>query len=183
MRSQHYTSEQLLKTVFDRARKLRPVFLIFEDLDALVTEDNRSFFLNQLDGFDKNVGMVVLATSNHPERIDPALLDRPSRFDDKYHFVLPGADERRSFLALWQTRLEAETGWPSATLPGLVERTHGFSFAYLKELVVSGLLGWMSDHQGNFADRLAAQTEELRAQMETSIRAYVSPIATDVQSE
>jgi AAA+ superfamily predicted ATPase len=183
LRSQHYTSEQLLKTVFDRARKLRPVILIFEDLDALVTEENRSFFLNQLDGFEKNLGMVVLATSNHPERIDPALLDRPSRFDRKYHFGLPGADERRSFLALWQARLEAETGWSPGSLAGLVERTHGFSFAYLKELVVSGLLSWMTDQQGAFADRLGAQTEELRSQMETAVRSYVSPTATDVVAE
>jgi SpoVK/Ycf46/Vps4 family AAA+-type ATPase len=73
--SHHYfTAEQMWQQVFDRARGLRPCVLILEDLDSLVTEENRSFFLNQLDGFEQNHGLIVLATTNHPDRIDAAII-------------------------------------------------------------------------------------------------------------
>lgn len=182
----YYTSEQLLKEVFDRARQLRPCVLIFEDLDALVTQDNRSFFLNQLDGFEKNVGMLVIATTNHPERIDPAILDRPSRFDRKYHFGLPAAEEREAYFLLWQQRLWTETNWSVESVTSLVDQTGGFSFAYLKELVVSGLLRWMSHPHQEFAEILDSQCDELRAQMATAMNVGCMPVtamATDVVGE
>jgi len=137
----HYqTDEANLKKVFERARQLRPCALVLEDIDALITSENRSFFLNQLDGFEKNVGLIVLATTNHPERIDPAILDRPSRFDRKYHFDLPELPERTAYLAQWQRRLATKTGWSSDAVGPLAVKTAGFSFAYLKELVVAALM-------------------------------------------
>ncbi|MFO0819602.1 MAG: ATP-binding protein [Pirellulales bacterium] len=164
----HYTSEQLLRDVFDRARKLRPCMLIFEDLDALVNNENRSVFLNQLDGFEKNVGMLVVATTNHPERIDPAILDRPSRFDRKYHFGLPELSERISYLAHWHSRLVVETGWTRESVEHLAAQSAGFSFAYLKELIVSGLLRWMAEPGQEFGQVLNQQCGELRTQMGTT---------------
>ena len=70
---QYYTPEQMWQQVFERARGLRPCVLVLEDLDSLVDESNRSFFLNQLDGFEQNHGMIILATTNHPD---------PNRFRD-----------------------------------------------------------------------------------------------------
>lgn len=52
--------------------------LILEDLDSLLTDQNRSFFLNELDGFAANEGIVTIASTNHPERLDPAISNRPS---------------------------------------------------------------------------------------------------------
>ena len=164
----HSTSEQLLLSVFDRARKLRPCILILEDLDALVNDENRSVFLNQLDGFEKNEGMLVVATTNHPERIDPAILNRPSRFDRKYHFGLPETTERIGYLTHWHTRLVGETGWSRESLEDLAIKSAGFSFAYLKELVVSALLRWMAEPGREFGDVLNEQCAELRTQMETA---------------
>ncbi|MEO7111997.1 MAG: AAA family ATPase [Polyangiaceae bacterium] len=69
VKARYETEEANLKRVFERARQLRPCVLVLEDLDALINPENRSFFLNQLDGFEKNVGMIVLATTNHPEKI------------------------------------------------------------------------------------------------------------------
>lgn len=131
---------QNLKRVFERARQLRPCVLVLEDLDALINSENRSFFLNQLDGFEKNVGLIVLATTNHPERIDPAIMDRPSRFDRKYHFALPELAERSAYLALWQRKLDTKLGWTDETTASLASATQGFSFAYMKELVVTALM-------------------------------------------
>lgn len=163
----YFTPEQLWQTVFDRARGLRPCVLVLEDLDSLVTEENRSFFLNQLDGFERNHGLIVLATTNYPNRIDPAIIDRPSRFDRKYHFPLPSGDLRSGYLQMWQQQLSEETGWQAEEVDGITLETEGFSFAYLKELVISSVMKWMQESDDSFAMVMAQQAVILRGQMKT----------------
>jgi len=51
--------------------------------------DDRSLFLNELDGFAQNAVLLTIATTNHPHKLDRSILDRPSRFDRKFHFPLP----------------------------------------------------------------------------------------------
>jgi ATP-dependent 26S proteasome regulatory subunit len=169
-----YTGEQLWQMVFDRARGLRPCVLVLEDLDSLVNDENRSFFLNQLDGFEKNHGMIILATTNQPDRIDAAIIDRPSRFDRKYHFPLPTFDERTEYLALWQKQLGPETQWKSDEVGESAALTEGYSFAYLKELVISCVMAWMNDTSASFAKVMAAQAEILRRQLKTETEAEKS---------
>ena len=165
----HYTMEQLWKTVFDRARGLTPCVLVLEDLDSLVNDQNRSFFLNQLDGFEQNHGLIVLATTNHPDRIDNAIIDRPSRFDRKYHFDLPTSEERQRYLVAWQEKLAAETGWKPEEVPSIATVTEGFSFAYLKELIISTLMEWMHEPQDGLASVMKAQADLLNGQMRTEV--------------
>lgn len=160
-----YTSEQLWQMVFDRARKLRPCVLVLEDLDSMVNDDNRSFFLNQLDGFEENHGLIVLATTNHPERVDVAIVDRPSRFDRKYSFGLPSENERQTFLQRWQQKLGEETGWQTNEVSDAVSATKGFSFAYLKELVVSATMQWLQADENSFAKTLRGQAKLLGKQV------------------
>ena len=69
--------------VFDKARQLAPCVLVLEDLDSLINDKNRSFFLNQLDGLQSNDGLFIIGTTNHFDRLDPGLNSRPSRFDRK----------------------------------------------------------------------------------------------------
>lgn len=69
--------------VFDKARQLSPALIILEDLDSLINDKNRSFFLNQLDGLQSNDGLLIIVTTNHFDRLDPGLSTRPSRFDRK----------------------------------------------------------------------------------------------------
>src|SRR5690348_14791826 len=66
--------EYAVSNVFRRARD-RQSILIFEDLDTLITNKNRAFFLNEIDGFGSNAGVVVLATTNHPETLDESIRD------------------------------------------------------------------------------------------------------------
>lgn len=164
VKSQYSTEEANLKRVFERARQLRPCALVLEDVDALVNDSNRSFFLNQLDGFEKNVGLIVLATTNHPERLDPAILDRPSRFDRKYTFALPELEERTAYLELWKRKLGARAAWTGSTLQRVAERTQGFSFAYLQELVISTLTTTVSAG-GSFEDVLELECGALAEQI------------------
>lgn len=69
--------------VFGKARAEAPCVLILEDLDSLINDGNRSFFLNQLDGLEDNDGILVIGSTNHYDRLDPAITKRPSRFDRK----------------------------------------------------------------------------------------------------
>lgn len=89
-----------IQQIFNRARLEAPCVLILEDLDSLVQDGNRSFFLNEVDGLEDNDGILLvrythpfekdclnnvsqIGTTNHFERLDPALSSRPSRFDRK----------------------------------------------------------------------------------------------------
>lgn len=154
--------------VFARAR-LAPSLVVLEDLDSMLHNQNRSFFLNELDGFKVNTGVVVLATTNHPEKLDPAILDRPSRFDRKYHFALPGATERLAYIQKWNGELQPELRVEPHDARLIVRETKGFSFAYLKELFVASMAQWMSTSgSGPMAEILSTQCRLLRKQMSTS---------------
>lgn len=149
--------------VFERARRSAPCLLVLEDLDSLVGDSIRSTFLNEMDGFAENRGVVVLATTNHPEKLDPALRDRPSRFDRKYALALPGSAERAEFLRRWVDRWEPAMRPSLAGLDEVVRRTEGLSFATLKELAVASMLIWIEDRQPNGMDAtMIDQADELR---------------------
>lgn len=157
-----------IRAVFERAREAAPCLLVMEDLDSLITEHNRSFFLNELDGFAANEGVVTIASTNHPEKLDPAIMARPSRFDRKYHFGLPSATERQTYLELWSSALDPAMQPASATIAELTEGTEGFSFAYLKELLVSSTIRWVERQEaGSMNQIMPAQLAELRMQMQS----------------
>lgn len=177
-RSRYDTDERNIEEIFDRARRIAPCALVFEDLDAQITPGNRSFFLNQLDGFSPNAGLLVLATTNHPERLDPAIVERPSRFDRKYHFPLPGPEGRTVFLQRWTERLDRSLKLTAEQHAELVAETDGFSFAYLKELCLASVLRWMKLKPADgLHPLLRAQLEVLRAQMRSEQDGTVEPKA------
>lgn len=160
------TDEDCIREVFARARKTTPSVVVLEDLDSLIDKDNRAFFLNELDGFAANIGVVVLATTNHPEKLDPAILDRPSRFDRKYYFNLPAAPERMAYFSHWNKSLEPELRLSANALPKLVDATEDFSFAYMKELVLSSMMQWAAERHGGAMDAIMLnRAAALREQM------------------
>jgi hypothetical protein len=177
--SRYETEDSNIRKVFDHARELTPCCLVLEDLDAMIHDKNRSFFLNQLDGFEQNDGILTIATTNHADRLDPAIVDRPSRFDRKYHFGLPAAAERSSYIAWWNGRLDATMRVNRAdVVERLVRETEGFSFAYVKELFVSSMVRWMADARADdLAPMLVEQLSVLREQMRTEA-AQPGPQAT-----
>ena len=159
------TEQENMAEVFSRAR-MSPCVVVLEDLDSMIDDENRSFFLNELDGFQLNTGVLVLATTNHPETLDASILDRPSRFDRKYYFQLPEAAERLAYVDKWNNELQAELRISTTVATWIVDETGGFSFAYLKELFVASTVQWMSEGRGRSMDEIVlAQTAILREQM------------------
>ncbi len=168
-----------IENVFARAKEVSPCCLVFEDLDAMIHDKNRSVFLNQLDGLESAPGLVTIATTNHAERLDPAIVERPSRFDRKYHFGLPGAEERRAYLALWNAKMSDAMRVDDAGRAALVAATDEFSFAYLKELYLSSMMRWMSERGSGSSPRgmravLDSQVSALREQMRAGASAQAS---------
>ena len=164
------TEQGNMAEVFGRAR-MAPCIVVLEDLDSMIHNENRAFFLNELDGFQSNIGVVVLATTNHPEKLDTAILDRPSRFDRKYYFHLPAEAERLVYVEKWNRELQLELRLSDNAVPVVVNQTEGFSFAYLKELFVSSMVQWMAQSGTTSMDQvMLAQTKSLREQMNSRPR-------------
>src|SRR5215475_12170057 len=102
-----------VRDLFEQARKRAPAIIFIDEIDAIgqrragsgavVSNDEREQTLNQLlsemDGFDPTMGIVVLAATNRPEILDPALL-RPGRFDRQVTIPLPNVFERAAILAV-----------------------------------------------------------------------------------
>jgi ATPase family associated with various cellular activities (AAA) len=171
-----------IRQVFDRARRTAPCVLVLEDLDSLLTPQNRSFFLNELDGFASNIGIVTLATTNHPERLDPSILDRPSRFDRKYPFELPELPERSAYIMMWNESLKSSLRLTEEGAVKISELTDGFSFAYLKELFLSSKMRWIAHpQQGTMEQVMSEQVGKLREQMLSMNMLPASEIPEELQ--
>jgi cell division protease FtsH len=133
-----------VRDLFEQARNQAPAIIFVDEIDAIgqrrggsavVSNDEREQTLNQLlaemDGFDPATGIVVLAATNRPEILDPALL-RPGRFDRQVTIPLPTMPERFAILKVHcrDKRLDA-----SADLEVVARGTPGFSGAELANLV------------------------------------------------
>lgn len=113
------------------AHPTMPLVVLMEDLDAILENVNTSMLLNTLDGINDMTGVVFVATTNYPEKLEDRIQNRPSRFDRKVLIPLPSAANRRAYLE----SLLAEGD--SIDIDAWVRKTDGFSFAHLKELFIS----------------------------------------------
>ncbi|KAH7132045.1 P-loop containing nucleoside triphosphate hydrolase protein [Dendryphion nanum] len=131
-----------IRAVFQMARAMSPCMLVLEDIDTIVTNSTRSYFFNEVDGLENNDGILMIATTNHLDKLDPGLSKRPSRFDRKYLFPLPDKGERSLYAQYWRKKLQnkKEIDFPSKLCDAIADITEDFSFAYLKEAFVATLL-------------------------------------------
>jgi transitional endoplasmic reticulum ATPase len=95
-----------------------------------------------VDGLESNDGILMIGSTNHLSQLDPAISKRPSRFDRKYLFNIPGEAERVLYCDFWRKKLENSNlvDFPQEVCQIIAKITEGFSFAYLKELFVVVLL-------------------------------------------
>ena len=134
-----------VRDLFSEARKRAPCIIFVDEIDAIgqrrsggqvyASNDEREQTLNQLlsemDGFDPATGIVVLAATNRPEVLDPALL-RPGRFDRQVTIPLPNVSERAAILAV---HCRGKQVAPDVDLNTVARGTPGFSGADLANLV------------------------------------------------
>jgi transitional endoplasmic reticulum ATPase len=143
------TDQASIRQIFIKARAVAPALLIFEDLDSLVTDELRSFFLNEVDGVEDNSGILIIGSTNHLDRLDTSITRRPSRFDRKFHFKAPSEAERKLYCEYWQQKLQSneDVDFTDEICQVVAEATKGFTFAYLKELFVQTLLMHITGHE------------------------------------
>ena len=142
-----------VRDLFGEARKRAPAIIFIDEIDAIgqrrgggmVSNDEREQTLNQMlaemDGFDPSVGIVVLAATNRPEVLDPALL-RPGRFDRQVVIPLPNAAERKAILLVHckDKRLGGDVD-----LDAVARGTPGFSGADLANLANEAAIAAVRD--------------------------------------
>lgn len=141
--------EYSLKQIFNKARTTAPCFLVFEDLDSIITDSVRSYFLNEVDGLKSNDGILMLGSTNHLDRLDPGVAKRPSRFDRKYYFPNPDMYERELYCEYWRTKLgeNEDIEFPARLNQAIASITKGFSFAYMQEAFVASLLAIAGENE------------------------------------
>ncbi|MBU6394238.1 MAG: ATP-dependent zinc metalloprotease FtsH [Sphingomonadales bacterium] len=133
-----------VRDMFDQAKKNAPCIVFIDEIDAVGrhrghglgnSNDEREQTLNQLlvemDGFEANEGIIIIAATNRPDVLDPALL-RPGRFDRQVVVPIPDIDGREKILSVHMKKVPLAPD----VLPRVIARgTPGFSGADLANLV------------------------------------------------
>jgi len=133
-----------VRDLFAKAKKAAPAIVFIDEIDAVGRRrgtglggghDEREQTLNQIlvemDGFEPNLGVIVMAATNRPDVLDPALL-RPGRFDRRVTIDMPDIKDREEILAIHAKNKPLA---PEVSLRKLAERTPGFSGADLANLL------------------------------------------------
>ena len=133
-----------VRDLFNKAKKAAPAIVFIDEIDAVGrkrgsglggSHDEREQTLNQIlvemDGFDPNIGVIVVAATNRPDVLDPALL-RPGRFDRRVVIDKPDINDR---LEILQVHAKDKPIAKDVTLQQLAERTPGFTGADLANLL------------------------------------------------
>ena len=147
------------------ANKHAPAVVLLEDLDKLIASEKISLahLLNMLDGLKDTNGVLVIATSNEPQKLDPALLHRPSRFDRVWKFLLPRYEQRLALLA----KLAGDR-FSDQALREAARKSEGFSMAYVQEIVVNAVLRCVDDGAIPDDSTLLSSLETLRSQRKSA---------------
>jgi len=138
-----------VRELFTQAREKAPCIIFIDELDAIGKargmsvmggHDEREQTLNQLlvemDGFDPRVGVVIMAATNRPETLDPALL-RAGRFDRQVLVDKPDVKGREEILQVHAKNVKLS---PDVNLHELAQKTPGFSGADLANIINEGAL-------------------------------------------
>lgn len=133
-----------VRDLFRKAKKSAPCIVFMDEIDAVGRQrgtglggshDEREQTLNQIlvemDGFDTETNVIVIAATNRPDVLDPALL-RPGRFDRRVTLDLPDISEREQILGIHAKNKPLEE---NVDIRKIAERTPGFSGADLENLL------------------------------------------------
>lgn len=144
-----------VRDLFKQAQEKAPCLIFIDEIDAIGqsrnirvgTHSEQENTLNQLlaemDGFADNAGVVIMAATNRPEILDPALV-RPGRFDRQIQVLLPSEEGRREILAIHAKQMHLAD---DVDLGRIAKVTAGFSGAEIANIVnEASLLAVRQDH-------------------------------------
>jgi transitional endoplasmic reticulum ATPase len=169
-------SEKGVREVFRKARQAAPSIIFFDEVDALVprrgmymgsshvTESVVSQVLTELDGLEELKNVVVLAATNRPDMIDPALM-RPGRLDRVIYVPPPDAGSRRKIFDVYLKNADAILAG-DLKIDDLVAQTDGYVGADIEALVREAKLGAMRE----FIAAMAGKSEQERKDAAVNIR-------------
>jgi len=134
-------SENLINDLFKIAREKQPCLLFLDEIDAIakrrdfysaddVTPRLLSIMLSEMDGMDEFSGIIIIAATNKPELVDPAIL-RPGRFDKVMYVPPPGYRDRMEILKI---HLKGKPTGGKINLKEIAENTDGYSGADIANL-------------------------------------------------
>jgi len=135
-------SEKGIRKIFEKARQVAPCIIFFDEIDSIasrrgrgandagVTERVVNTLLNEMDGLDELNDVVILASTNRPDLIDPALL-RPGRFDRIIGTNIPTKEDRLNILTIHTKKMPLEK---DVNLNKIADATDGFVGADLEAL-------------------------------------------------
>ncbi|NJE41679.1 CDC48 family AAA ATPase [Thermococcus sp. GR6] len=134
-------SEKRIREIFRKARQAAPTVIFIDEIDAIapargsdmnrVTDRLINQLLTEMDGIEKNSGVVVIAATNRPDILDPALL-RPGRFD---RLILVPAPDEKARLEILKVHTRRVPLAKDVNLRELAKKTEGYSGADLEALV------------------------------------------------
>lgn len=140
-----------VRELFAKAKQSAPAIIFIDEIDAVgkmrsgKSNDERESTLNelltQMDGFDGDSGVIVIAATNKIEVLDDALL-RAGRFDRRVHVGLPNIEDRKRILELYLSGKNHEIN-----IEKLVNETAGFSSAALATLINEALLNMIKSNR------------------------------------
>ena len=162
-----------VRDLFKQAKEKAPCIVFIDEIDAIGQKrdstgrnDEREQTLNQLltemDGFEGNTGVVILAATNRPESLDPALT-RPGRFDRRVPVELPDLKGREEILRVHAKKIKTE---PGVDFTHIARMASGASGAELANIVNEAALRAVRD------GRRAASQADLEESIEVVIAGY-----------
>nr|XP_026494032.1 nuclear valosin-containing protein-like [Vanessa tameamea] len=167
-------SERAVRTCFRRARNSAPCVIFFDEFDALCprrsSHDNNGAarvvnqLLTEMDGIESREGVFVLAASNRPDIIDPAVL-RPGRLDRIMYVGMPATEDRFDILKkLTKSETKPQLG-PDVDLQVIADLTEGYTGADLSGLVRAAATNSLTNHiaNGTLEGEIFVSFEDFRA--------------------
>ena len=140
-------SEKAVRETFRKAKLASPCIIFFDEIESIVpirgigsstavTEGIVSQLLTEMDGLEELKGIVVIAATNRPDIIDPALL-RPGRFDKKIEIPLPDRDTR---VAILKVHLKGKLLSNTINIEGLADKLTNKSGAEIQAFVKEAIM-------------------------------------------
>jgi hypothetical protein len=159
----------LMAAIIRRWTNQAPAILVIEDLDWLLKQIDVSMFLNLVDGIESAAtgGLLLLATTNHPEKLDPAINNRPGRFDVVIEIPAPDLPLRTEYL---------RKNLPDVSA-GIRERiaidADGLAFAHLQEIVrMSGLIAINAGRTARIDEDVLRAARTVREAYDDAVRGF-----------